>query len=145
MSTATQKIWLQTITKVLGLTLFTGGIWMACSALALAFSPPSYAELLTQIELPANIKAALEAMQPQGANLVRQVAATFVLQGLLPMILGSFLIRTGGGFKLALGRGASLSPRSALRRFFLPRMSFALARIEDDIERGYRPFTLGNK
>jgi hypothetical protein len=143
MSTATQKIWLQTITKVLGLTLFTGGIWMACSALALAFSPPSYAELLTRIELPANIKTTLEAMQPQGATLVRQVAATFVLQGLLPMVLGFFLVRTGGGFKPVFGTDAPLTPRSALRRFFIPRMSFALARIEDDIERGYQPFTLG--
>lgn len=143
MSTATQKIWLQTITKVLGLTLFTGGIWMACSALALAFSPPSYAELLTRIELPANIKATLEAMQPQGATLMRQVAATFLLQGLVPMLLGFYLVRLGGGFKRSLGNGTRLSPRSALRRFFLPRMSFALARIEDDIERGYQPFTLG--
>lgn len=143
MSTATQKIWLQTITKVLGLTLFVGGIWMACGALAMAFSPPSYAELLTRIELPANIKTTLEAMRPQGATLVRQVAATFVLQGLLPMLLGFYLVRAGGGFQPSLGIGASSSPRSALRRFFLPRMSFALARIEDDIERGYQPFTLG--
>lgn len=144
MSTATQKIWLQTITKILGLTLFAGGIWMACSALALAFNPPSYAELLTRIELPANIKAALEGMQPQGTALVRQVAATFVLQGFLPMLLGIYLMRSGGGFNCLSVAQTPLNPRSALRRFFLPRMSFALARIEDDIERGYQPFTLGN-
>lgn len=144
MSTATQKIWLQTITRVLGLMLFAGGIWMACSALALAFSPPSYADLLTRIELPANIKATLEGMHPQGAAHLRQAAATFALQGLLPMLLGIYLVRSVGGFKRP-SIDTRLSPRSALRRFFLPRMSFALARIEDDIERGYQPFTLGNK
>ena len=145
MSKATQKIWLETITKIFGLALFTGGIWMACSALAQAFSPPSYAELLSRIELPANIKVALEGIQPNGAAHLRQAAATFALQGLLPILLGIYLVRSGGGFKLSFGSGAPLSPRSALRRFFLPRMSFALARIEDDIERGYQPFTLGNK
>lgn len=130
--------------KILGLIVTAGGIWMACSALAFAFNPPNYAELFTRIDLPPAIRAALEGMQPQGSALLRQVTATFLIQGLLPILLGAYLMRFGGWFKRSPRQTDGLGERSALRRFFLPRMSFALARIEDDAERGYQPFTLGN-
>jgi hypothetical protein len=130
--------------KVLGLILTAGGIWMACSALAFAFNPPNYAELLARIDLPPAIKTAIEGMQPQGSVLLRQVTATFLIQGLLPILLGAYLLRFGNWFKRSPKQTGALGERSALRRFFLPRMSFALARIEDDAERGYQPFTLGN-
>ncbi|MEJ2638720.1 MAG: hypothetical protein P8010_04015 [Desulfosarcinaceae bacterium] len=130
--------------KILGLMLTAGGIWMACSALASAFNPPNYAELLARIDLPPAIKSALEGMQPQRGVVVRQVMATFLIQGILPILLGAYLMRFGGWFKRSGGRSRRLGERSFLRRFFLPRMSLALASIEEEAERGYQPFTLGS-
>jgi hypothetical protein len=144
MSAPNPKRSLDLFLKILGLILTVGGVWMACSALAFAFNPPNYAELLTRIELPPAIKTALEGMQPQGGVLLRQVTTTFLIQGLLPIFLGALLLRFGGWFEGSGRQSRRLGARSALRRFFLPRMSFALARIEDDVERGYQPFTLGN-
>ena len=144
MFTSNPKRSLDVCLKILGLLLTAGGIWMACSALALAFNPPNYAELLARIDLPPAIKTAIEGMQPQGSVLLRQVTATFLIQGLLPILLGAYLMRFGGWFKRSPRQTDTYRERSALRRFFLPQMSFALARIEDDAERGYQPFTLGN-
>jgi hypothetical protein len=144
MYTSNSKRSLDVCLKLLGLILTAGGIWMACSALAFAFNPPDYAELLARIDLPPAIKTALEGMQPQGSVLLRQATATFLIQGLVPILLGAYLLRFGGWFKRSTSRTVGLPERSALRRLFLPRMSLALARIEDDAERGYQPFTLGN-
>jgi hypothetical protein len=144
MFSSNSKRTLDVCLKILGLLLTAGGIWMACSALALAFNPPNYAELLARIDLPPAIKTALEGMQPQGNVLLRQAMATFLIQGVLPILLGVYLMRFGGWFKRSTRQTDGFGERSALRRFFLPRMSFALARIEDDAERGYQPFTLGN-
>jgi hypothetical protein len=143
MSTSNSKHSREVCLKILGLLLTAGGIWMACSALALAFNPPNYAELLARIELPPAIKTALEGMQPQGKVLLRQVLATFLIQGVLPIALGARLMRSGGWFKHSDRQTRHHGGGSTLRRFFMPRMSLALARIEADAERGYQPFTLG--
>jgi hypothetical protein len=143
MSAPNPKRSLDVCLKILGLILTAGGIWMACSALAFAFNPPNYAELLTRIDLPPAIKTALQGIQPQGGVLLRQVMATFMIQGLLPIVLGAFLMRFGGWLRGSDRQSRRLGARSALQRFFLPRMSLAPARVEDDSERGYQPFILG--
>ena len=135
---------LQTLAKVLGLIFVAGGIWMAIGALVMAFNPPSYAELITRGDLPPAIKTALEGLQAQGTVLMRQVVAAFVLHGVLPIVLGCLLMRAGGWLRGSDGQRSFAGERSPLRRFFMPRMSLALARIEAEAERGYRPFTLGS-
>ncbi|MDJ0783699.1 MAG: hypothetical protein QNJ22_17115 [Desulfosarcinaceae bacterium] len=142
MSTPNAKRQLEAFVKILGLILTAGGIWMVGNALVMAFNPPNYADLLSRIELPPAIQTALEGMQPQGAVLLRQVLVTLIIQGIAPILLGTVLMRSGGRFQRSDQPRRWPGVGSALRRFFLPRMSFALARIEDEFERGYQPFTL---
>lgn len=134
---------LETAKIIIGLLLAVGGIWMACAALVQVVSPPSYADLLTRVELPPAVAAALEGMQPRGTTLMRQAGAAFLIQGVLPILIGCWLMQSGGWFRGSERQGLVLGKRSALRRFFIPRMSLALARIEAEAERGYQPFTLG--
>jgi hypothetical protein len=136
-----KRIFNATVT-ILGLTLVAGGLWMAIGALLQAFNPPSYTELLGRIELPPAVRILLDGKQLEGSALVKQVVFTFVVKGCLPLFIGLCLVRAGGFFR-HLSSGDMLAPGSVLSRFFLPRMSLALARIEDDIERGYQPFKLG--
>jgi hypothetical protein len=143
MSAPNPKRIFQVVITILGLTLALGGLWMAIGALIQTFNPPSYTELLGRVELPATVKMLLDGKQLEGSALVKQVVFTFVVEGCLPLFLGLCFIRAGGFFR-RLDRGGGLGPGSALGCFFLPRMSLALARIEDEIERGYQPFKLGN-
>ena len=143
MSKPNPKRIFEAVVTILGLAVVVCGLWMAIAALTQAFNPPSYTELLGRVELPPTVRMLLDGKQLEGSALMKQVVFTFVVKGCLPLFLGLCLVRVGGFFK-RLSSGDSLGPGSVLSRLFLPRMSFALARIEDDIERGYQPFKLGN-
>jgi hypothetical protein len=140
MSTPNPKRLLMAIITILGFTLAACGLWMAGSALVQAFNPPSYAEMLGRAELPPTVRMLLDSMQLEGSALMKQIVSTFVMNGLLPLFLGVYLVRAGGLLRRFSADGG---PHSTLGRYFLPRMSFALARIEEDMERGYQPFRLG--
>jgi hypothetical protein len=130
------------VVAILGLALAAGGLWMAIGALVQAFNPPSYTALLGRVELPPAVQLLLHGKQLEGIALMKHLVFAFMVKGFLPLFLGLSLVRASGLFRRFSSSG-SPGPRSVLSRFFLPRMSLALACIEDDIERGYRPFKLG--
>ena len=138
MSTPNTRRIFKAVVTITGLVIAACGLVLAIGALAQAFNPPTYAELLGRVELPQSVWLLLHGKHLEGSVLMKQIVFTFMVKGFVPMLLGLVLVRFGGFFQ----RSTEVDSVSPLRRLILPRMSLALARIEEDIERGYQPFRL---